>query len=148
MNSLTVDCPDETSTIKVAEKVAAQLKPGDIIELSGDVGAGKTTFVKGLALGLNSKDPVSSPSFALKNVYQGRLKLYHFDLYRLEESGLIMHEIEESIQDHNSIVAIEWAGIAESVLPAKRISVEFSLTGEHSRRLKLSFPDNNTKGKK
>lgn len=144
-----MDCPDESSTIKIAEKVAAQLKPGDFIELSGDVGTGKTTFVKGLAAGLNSKDMVSSPSFALQNVYNGRLKLYHFDLYRLEEPGLVMHEIEESIGDDKAVVVIEWAGIAKTILPDKRISVEFSLTGENSRKLKLSFPDDkNTRGRK
>lgn len=141
MNKLAVDCPDETSTIRVAEKIAGHLKGGELIELVGDVGAGKTTFVKGLARGIGSKDKVTSPSFSLKNIYNGRLGLIHFDLYRLEEPGLIANEIEDALSRDNSVVVIEWAEISSAVLPENRIIVSFYLDGENSRKLRVSFPE-------
>lgn len=124
----------------VAEKLARQLRGGEVIELSGDLGAGKTTFVKGLARGLESKDKVSSPSFALKNLYEGRLNLYHFDLYRLEEPGLMNHELEEAINE-DSVVAIEWAGSSSDILPKDRISVEFMPEKDEARKLKITYAE-------
>lgn len=138
MNKLAVTCPKPEDTMKVGEKLAAQLKGGEFIELIGDLGSGKTTFVKGLASGLGSNDDVTSPSFALKNVYKGRLDLCHFDLYRLEEPGIINHEIKDSISD-SSVVAIEWAGASSDILPHDRIIIEFSSDGEHSRKLKITY---------
>lgn len=137
-------CPNEDSTKKVAEKLAVQLKGGELIELIGDVGSGKTTFVKGLAIGLESKDEVSSPSFALKNVYEGRLKLYHFDLYRLEGPGLIDHEIKDSLGEKDSITVIEWAEASSGILPKNRIKIEFIAAGEKSRKLKITMPKDKT----
>lgn len=141
MNELVVTCPDESATVKVAEKIAGHLSGGELIELIGDVGSGKTTFVGGLARGLGSKDKVSSPSFALKNEYQGRLTLYHFDLYRLEKPGLINYEVEDALAENNSAVVIEWGQMVKDILPEDRIIVRFSSTGENSRRLKITYPD-------
>lgn len=124
----------------MGEKLAQVLRGGEIIELSGDLGSGKTTFVKGLAKGLGSEDKVTSPSFALKNVYEGRLELCHFDLYRLEEPGLINYEIKDSLKD-DSIVAIEWAGKSSDILPSGRISVEFSSGKGQERKLKITYPE-------
>lgn len=124
--------------MKVGEKLAASLSGGELIELSGDLGSGKTTFVKGLAKGLGSEDKVTSPSFALKNVYEGRLELCHFDLYRLEEPGLISHEIKDSLSD-NSVVAIEWTNNNPDVLPAERVIVEFMNVDDQSRKLKITY---------
>lgn len=126
--------------MRVGEKLAQVLRGGEIIELSGDLGSGKTTFVKGLAKGLGSEDKVTSPSFALKNVYEGRLELCHFDLYRLEEPGLINYEIKDSLKD-DSIVAIEWAGKSSDILPSGRISVEFSSGKGQERKLKITYPE-------
>lgn len=140
MNRLVVDCPKEADTAKVAEKLAAQLLGGELIELKGDVGSGKTSFVKGLARGLSSKDAVSSPSFALKNVYRGRLKLHHFDLYRLEEPGLIRHEIDDALNEEQSVTVIEWAGISSQSLPPKRIVIEFVVADNNTRKLKITYP--------
>lgn len=138
---LVVDCPDEISTQQVGVKIAQQLKSGDLVELVGDVGAGKTTFVKGLAHGVGSKDQVSSPSFALKNVYEGsRLALHHYDLYRLEEPGLIEHEIIDSLEEPDTAVVIEWAKISDAILPPERIIIEFSLVAEDKRQLKITLP--------
>lgn len=135
-----VDCVDESETVMVAEKLARQLGGGELIELRGDVGSGKTTFVKGLAIGFGSKDKVSSPSFALKNEYEGRLKLYHFDLYRLEEPGIMSHEISETLGRKDSVTVIEWAEKGGDILPANRIKVEFMPAGAHARKLIISYP--------
>ena len=136
-----VTCPDEAATRNVAEKLASQLGSGSLVELIGDVGSGKTTFVKGLAKGLSSKDEVSSPSFALKNVYEGRLRLYHFDLYRLEEPGLINHEITDALNEEDSAVVIEWANASSDILPKDRIKIEFIPDDETTRKLKITYPD-------
>jgi tRNA threonylcarbamoyladenosine biosynthesis protein TsaE len=143
MNRLTVTCPSPEDTMKVGIKLAQSLRGGELIELSGDLGSGKTTFVKGLAEGLGSKDQVTSPSFALKNVYGGRLELYHFDLYRLEEPGLINHELKDALKD-DSVVAIEWAGASSDILPQDRIIVEFSAGEGNTRKLKITYPETST----
>lgn len=140
-----VTCPDEATTRKVAQSLAAHLESGSLVELIGDVGSGKTTFVKGLAKGLSSKDEVSSPSFALKNVYDGRLRLYHFDLYRLEEAGLISHEISDALNEKDSAVVIEWADTSSDILPENRIKIEFLPDTENSRKLKITYPDQKEK---
>jgi tRNA threonylcarbamoyladenosine biosynthesis protein TsaE len=139
MYEIVVTSPDEISTLQVADKLARQLKGGEFIELVGDLGSGKTTFVKGLAKGLDSKDEVSSPSFVLRNTYDGRLKLNHFDLYRLEEPGLIGHEIMDALDEKNSVTAVEWAGASEEVLPEKRIVVELTPVAADSRKIKISY---------
>lgn len=131
--------PDEISTLQIADKLARQLKGGEFIELTGDLGAGKTTFVKGLAKGLGSKDEVSSPSFVLHNTYEGRLKLNHFDLYRLSEPGLINHEIKDALAEKDSVTAVEWAGASEDILPEKRIVVELTPGAGESRKIKISY---------
>jgi tRNA threonylcarbamoyladenosine biosynthesis protein TsaE len=139
MYEIVVTSPDEISTLQVADKLARQLKGGEFIELVGDLGSGKTTFVKGLAKGLGSKDEVSSPSFVLRNTYDGRLKLNHFDLYRLEEPGLISHEINEALDEKDAVTAVEWAGTSEETLPEKRIIVELTPVTAESRKIKISY---------
>lgn len=135
-----VTTTDELETKMVGKKFAETLKGGEFIELIGDLGAGKTAFVKGLALGLDSKDAVSSPSFALKNVYSGRFELQHFDLYRLEDPGLMINEIKEAAEDPEAITVVEWGGIAENSMPNNRYKIKFSTKSENERILELEFP--------
>jgi tRNA threonylcarbamoyladenosine biosynthesis protein TsaE len=139
MNKLRIESRSEADTRKVAEKLAGQLNGGELIELIGDVGAGKTAFVKGLAKGLGVKGQVSSPTFALKNIYKGNLEVHHLDLYRLQEPGLIEHEIAEAQEDPNSVTVIEWAGIAEDVLPEDRVIVKFEVGEKEMRFLEISL---------
>ncbi|HEX5797170.1 MAG TPA: tRNA (adenosine(37)-N6)-threonylcarbamoyltransferase complex ATPase subunit type 1 TsaE [Candidatus Saccharimonadales bacterium] len=141
MHQLEVTSPDESATKQIAQTVAKRLKGGELIELIGDVGSGKTTFVKGLARGLGSQDEVTSPSFVLQNVYDGRLRLHHFDLYRLEEPGHIIHDIEEAIKSDDSVSVIEWAAAGKEMLPDKRIIIKFLPQNDSSRKIKISFPD-------
>lgn len=136
-----VECPGEEATKLIAQKLSEQLVGGEIIELIGDLGSGKTTFVKGLAEGLETSDDVSSPSFALHNIYNGRLKVHHFDLYRLgTDLGVIIHDIRDAISEPESIVIIEWAKVARKFLPKNRIIVNFYITTNTNRELKVKWP--------
>ncbi len=104
----------------------------------GDVGAGKTTFVSGLARGLEAKDKVSSPTFTVEQIYRGRLNIHHFDFYRLSQPGLIAHELQEALESPNSVVVVEWAETVRDVLPQDRIVILFEVVSEASRKLTIS----------
>jgi tRNA threonylcarbamoyladenosine biosynthesis protein TsaE len=129
------------------EKIGKHLHGGEVIELVGDVGAGKTTFVKGLALGLDIDDTVQSPTFTISRVYEARdgLELAHYDFYRLSEPGIMAMEIAESLAEPCSIVVIEWAGIVENVLPARRLTIEIESLSDTERQLILTAHDDDLK---
>lgn len=121
-------------------QIGSVLKGGEVIELVGDVGAGKTTFVRGLARGADSPDHVSSPTFTVEQIYDGRVELHHLDLHRLGEPGLIAHQLEESMADPKNVVVMEWADTIQDSLPECRLIIKFEVSGETSRTLHLSFP--------
>lgn len=124
-------------------RIGHKLRGGEVIELVGDLGSGKTAFVRGLAKGMGSHDTVHSPSFTLSNQYRaGKLTLHHFDFYRLEESGIMERELAEILEDPQAVVVIEWGGLAEAVLPADRMTVKIKPTGETSRQFNFSCPNN------
>jgi len=124
----------EHATQEIARQIAATLRPGDVLLLSGDLGAGKTTFVRGLAEGLGI-DPgeVSSPTFTLVHEYRGgRLTLYHADFYRLEKGGTDDLGLEECGVD--GVLAIEWPNRLEHEIPgAMRVTLE--VVDESTRRI-------------
>jgi tRNA threonylcarbamoyladenosine biosynthesis protein TsaE len=128
------------ATQALAAKLAANLIGGDVVELRSDLGGGKTTFVQGLARALGYTGGVTSPTFTLSQIYSlpSGLELHHYDLYRLNEAGVVGDELGEDIGDDHNITVIEWAGIAESNLPTDRLVVEFSVTGENDREITLS----------
>lgn len=129
-------------TLKLGAGIGRRLKGGEVIELSSDLGGGKTLLVRGLAAGLGSHDRVTSPSFTLSNRYQaGKLTLHHFDFYRLDEPGIMRRELAEVLEDPSAIVAVEWAGAVEDVLPAERLSINIRATGELERTFEFSCPD-------
>lgn len=133
-------CSDSNATETFAETLGKHLKGGEVIELVGDVGAGKTTFVRGLAKGINSEDKVSSPTFTLQQIYEGRVTIYHFDFYRLHEAGLIAHELEEALEDPLSVVVVEWAETIKESLPEDRVVIRLEVAGESARKLHISAP--------
>jgi len=138
VQTYTTQNPAETEAL--ASHIGLLLKGGEFIELVGDVGAGKTTFVRGLAHGIGSKDRVSSPTYTTTNVYRGRLEMHHIDLYRLEEPGLMSHSLMELAQDKSSVVVIEWPKLVEGILQMPAIRVEFSSSKEEERTLRISTP--------
>jgi tRNA threonylcarbamoyladenosine biosynthesis protein TsaE len=119
--------------------VARVLKPGNTLELIGDVGAGKTTLIKGLAHALGATEDVASPSFTISRVYDIRdgLRLYHYDFYRLNDAGILREELREVTDDPTAITVIEWADIVDDVLPDPRLRLTIRATGEMTRTVLL-----------
>lgn len=122
----------DLETQALAEVLAATLKGGEVIALSGDLGAGKTTFVKGLARGLGVVETVTSPTFVLMNVYDVRkdsiVHFVHSDCYRLDASSQLEGiGIGDYLSDSHSVVAIEWPERARAILPNDTIWIEFKI---------------------
>lgn len=114
-----------------------QLKPGDVVAFYGELGAGKTTMIKGVAAGLGVAEVVKSPSFVIVTEYAGRLPVYHVDLYRLNESSDFESIGLDSYLEGDGVCLIEWAERAEGVLPDKAIRVRMSVDGA-GRRVEIA----------
>lgn len=127
----------EKETIQVAEKFSSVISIGDVICLNGDLGSGKTVFVKALCKQFDI-DNVSSPSFAIVNEYNGKTKIYHFDFYRLK-SVKELYEIgfDDYLLDNNSILVIEWAELFNEILPLKRYDVSFNIFDGTKRKISI-----------
>lgn len=123
--------------MELGEKIGEQLKAGDVVALVGELGAGKTTFMQGLAQGLGVTGYVKSPSFTIVNKYEGRLPVYHLDLYRLGDVNEIYELGIEEYLHGDGICVIEWAEKAYSFLPEKHILVKFFYAGEKTRRIEV-----------
>ena len=129
-------------TEALAEKIGAQLRGGEVVELTSDLGGGKTTFTRGLARGAGSQDAVSSPTFTISKQYEARsVHIYHFDFYRLHEAGLIAHELHDALVDTKGVVVVEWSDVVAHVLPEKRLVVHIKHAGDDKRELTLDFPE-------
>lgn len=120
---------------RFGQAVGRRLRGGETIELVGDVGAGKTTFTKGLALGMNILEPIQSPTFTISRVYETLhgLRLAHYDFYRLSEAGIMGDELQEAMSQPTTVTVVEWAEIVEGVLPDDRLRLEIAPTSEDSR---------------
>ena len=113
--------------------MASCLQPGDVITLEGDLGAGKTAFTKGLAVGLGIQKNVNSPTFTIIKEYQGNMPLYHMDVYRLEDS---YEDLGFDEYFHgNGVTVIEWAHLIEEQLPNERLNIYIYHQGNDSRKL-------------
>ena len=128
-----------SETIRIGKSIGSLLMPGDVVALVGELGTGKTQFIKGLAVGVGVGKPtyISSPSFTLINEYAGKVPFYHIDLFRLksekeaEELGL-----EEYFQG-GGITAIEWADKIPSFLPQEMLWIHIRYTGKHTRSIEM-----------
>lgn len=130
---------DQTAVEQLAEGLSRAVFKGAVIELVGDVGAGKTTFTKAFAKALGIQDTVHSPTFTIENRYQisdGRT-LLHYDFYRLDDPGIMKNELAEALEDESNIVVIEWADIVDGVLPSDRLTIQFETPSETSRNITL-----------
>jgi tRNA threonylcarbamoyladenosine biosynthesis protein TsaE len=123
--------PSETS--QLASNLAELLQPGDVICLEGDLGAGKTTFTKGLAKGLDIKKTVNSPTFTIIKEYKGRLPLYHMDVYRVADAyeDLGFDEYFEG----DGVTVVEWAHLIEDQLPAQLLTIYLYHGGPEKRKI-------------
>jgi tRNA threonylcarbamoyladenosine biosynthesis protein TsaE len=125
-------------TIELGKKLGELLEPGDIVSLTGDLGAGKTTLTKGVAIGMGIKEDIHSPTFTLIHEHHGDKTLYHIDLYRLEtELDVESLGIEEYIHS-DGITLIEWAERMQSLLPKNRLNINITMQNDDSRVFKFS----------
>lgn len=140
MTGMNKEVTSEAAMKALGESIGRTLHGGEVFELVGDVGAGKTTFVKGLAKGLEIDDDVQSPSFTISRTYDGRdeLQLVHYDFYRLEDPGIMTSEVAEMTRDPLTVTVIEWADIVEGVLPESRITARFASPTETTRTIAFS----------
>lgn len=128
----------EEGMLEFGREFAKNLHAPAVIELVGDVGAGKTTFVRGLAEGLGVKEPVTSPSFTISKEYafDGGV-LIHYDFYRLQDPGLMLGDLEESLSDPSAIVLVEWADSVAGILPEDRTRIEIKYLDDGGREITL-----------
>lgn len=134
---------NEKTMLHIGERVGSRLQGGEVIELIGDVGAGKTTFTKGLGKGLKIDEDVQSPSFTISRVYSARdgVELHHYDFYRLDDAGVMQYELAESINNPQVVTVIEWAETVHNVLPKEHCIVSISYTPEGAgRELAMTVP--------
>jgi tRNA threonylcarbamoyladenosine biosynthesis protein TsaE len=122
-------------------QLAARLKPGDVIALSGELGAGKTCLVKGIAHGLGIAQDVTSPTFTLIHEYQGgRLPLYHLDLYRLRHLAEAEAIGVDEYLAGNGVTVVEWAERIDHILPAHTQRIRLTIRSETQRDIELTSP--------
>jgi tRNA threonylcarbamoyladenosine biosynthesis protein TsaE len=130
----------DTETVEVGREFAATLKGGDIVALHGNLGAGKTVFARGVARGLGITEPVTSPTFTVVQEYEGPdLRLYHIDLYRLQdEDDAIAFGIEDFLNDPEAVTLLEWAERIAGILPEEHRAVAIESPDANTRTLAIS----------
>ena len=135
--------PNDELMRALGVKIGAALHGGEVFELIGDVGAGKTTFVKGLAAGLAIDDDVQSPSFTINRRYKGRdeLILSHYDFYRLNDAGIMNMEVAESLSEPGTITVVEWGESIKDVLPSSRIVITINYLPDEGRTVEIQLPE-------
>ena len=140
MDEFISSSPEET--FNYGYRIGERLEGGEILLLSGPLGAGKTIFVKGLctALGIDAED-VTSPSFTLVNPYAGRLQLYHLDLYRLDEGASAAHavDLDDLLSDERAVIVIEWAErMGPYPLPPNVYQISLTGDGDSPRHIRVA----------
>ncbi|HEX5141721.1 MAG TPA: tRNA (adenosine(37)-N6)-threonylcarbamoyltransferase complex ATPase subunit type 1 TsaE [Dehalococcoidia bacterium] len=132
--SISFETSSPAETQRLGRHLATHLREGDVLLLSGELGAGKTCFAQGIGAGLKVKEAVKSSSFVLVNEYNGRLHVYHADLFRLEDPVQIFElGLEENASD--GLLLIEWPDRAMQEMPPEHLMVRFDSTGPKSRRI-------------
>ncbi|MHB0976440.1 MAG: tRNA (adenosine(37)-N6)-threonylcarbamoyltransferase complex ATPase subunit type 1 TsaE [Candidatus Aquicultorales bacterium] len=125
-------------TRALAKELAGYLQPGDVVSLTGDLGAGKTAFVQGLAEGLGVKERVTSPTFTIIKEYSGRLPLYHFDVYRLESAAELVDLGFEEYFFGEGVSVVEWGDRVRSLFPPDYLELSFEHAGPEKRTVKIA----------
>lgn len=131
---------DPESTLLLGERLARLLKPGAVVAFYGDLGAGKTTMIKGFARGLGVTETVKSPSFVIITEYQGRVPVYHIDLYRIRSTEELVEIDLDTYLQSDGISFIEWAERAEGLLPEKTIRIKLTVL-PRGRRIEITGLD-------
>ena len=121
----------EAETESAGERLGASLAPGTVLAYRGGLGMGKTAFTRGLARGLGCTGRVTSPTFTIVNEYEGRIPLFHFDMYRLPDSDALFDIGWEDYLDRGGVCAVEWSELVDDALPEDTIYVTISRHPEH-----------------
>jgi tRNA threonylcarbamoyladenosine biosynthesis protein TsaE len=125
-------------TRALGERLGALLRRGDVVVLAGDLGAGKTTFVQGVAVALGVDERVTSPTFTIVHQYEGRLPLVHVDVYRLDRLGELYDLGLEDLADGAGAMVIEWGDVVAQALPTDRLVVRLEIGADDDERI-ISF---------
>ena len=130
----------ETEMLDYGKKLGFSLKAPSVLELLGDVGAGKTTLVRGIAKGLGIKEDVTSPSFTISKEYQGtKYRLVHYDFYRLGDPGIMSEDLAEAMREPSTIVIVEWGQSVQNILPKERTVIEIKYVDENTREITIQW---------
>jgi len=133
--SLATSSPEQTDA--AGERLGTTLGPGDVVALSGELGAGKTVFVQGLVRALGVTSGATSPTFVLVNEYRGRLPVHHVDAYRTASLAELLDLGVEEMMDGDGVTVIEWAERLEPVLPARAVRVRIAGVGDEPRHITI-----------
>jgi tRNA threonylcarbamoyladenosine biosynthesis protein TsaE len=137
--SLSLSTSSAEESRRLGEALAALLGPGDVVSFTGDLGAGKTTMVQGIARGLGVDQPVVSPTFTLVREYSGAMPIYHLDVYRLDRIQEVLDLGFEEMLDAAALVLVEWGEGIDAILPGEHLTVELSIPQDgDDRRVVIS----------
>ncbi|HYH28671.1 MAG TPA: tRNA (adenosine(37)-N6)-threonylcarbamoyltransferase complex ATPase subunit type 1 TsaE [Actinomycetota bacterium] len=136
--SLDLVTSDADETRKLGGALAGLLVPGDVISLTGELGAGKTCLVQGAARALNVEEPVGSPTFVLVREYRGDLPIHHLDVYRLDRLQEVLDLGFEDLLDPEGVMFIEWGDAVEALLPESHLQVEIAGTADDRRSVRVT----------
>jgi tRNA threonylcarbamoyladenosine biosynthesis protein TsaE len=137
-SSVVAASPDDT--VAAGERLGARLGPGDVVALTGELGAGKTCFVQGLVRGLGVSTGATSPTFVLVNEYRGRVPVHHVDLYRTQSLTELLDLGLEELLGNDGVTLIEWADRCEPLLPPRAIRVHIEGVGDEPRHITIIEP--------
>lgn len=137
VSDFVVDSDSPQATAELGRALGRRVREGDVILLSGDLGAGKTQLVKGLAASLGVDEPVTSPTFNIMLVYEGDLPLYHVDLYRLDRPEQLEDIDYFGSIEAGGVVVVEWGDRFDEAAPADRLSIRMQIAGDFVRRLEI-----------
>ena len=138
---MTIITNSENETVREGEKLGRTLGRDAVVALYGDLGAGKTAFIRGLAAGLGISMSVTSPTFTIVNEYPGVIPLFHFDIYRLESEAELFDIGWDDYLDRAGICAVEWSEKVPGVLSPDSISVKIENLGDDKRRLDIDIKE-------
>lgn len=140
MTGMITEVESTDAMMDFGAQIGALCSGGEVIELVGDIGAGKTTFTKGFARALGVEDDVQSPTFTICRVYDvpSGLRLAHYDFYRLSDPGMMANELAEAVSDPKTVTVVEWAGSVADILPADTLHIGLQATSETVRSVTCS----------
>lgn len=130
-----IEALSEKDTEEIGKKLGKLVRPGDVLCLVGDLGTGKTTFTKALAKGLEIEDDVTSPTFTIVQEYEGRIPLYHFDVYRIEDVSEMEDLPYEEYFYGDGVCVIEWAEMIQEILPKDYMKIQIQYLKDQRRKI-------------